>query len=233
MKRMTSIAMTVLAIGAPNAPVLHAQRNVRALSPAQSPAIAIGSVGGTLDVHVDIAFEPSIKSDLTKRVAKDEAAGIWRPYGVNLRWNRNQADEPAAAVCLDVIVERSRLQGSALPVLARTTIASDDLVRGPIRVSFDTVDQLLNQRTTEFPGPHEFMVGAALGRVLAHELGHVLLGSPGYHDRDGLMRASFAVDDLVRPERSRFQLSGFSIARLRRRIVALSGEDAPPTCTIR
>lgn len=224
MKRMMSIAMTALAIGAPNVTAVHAQDNPRAVAPAPSSAIATGIAGGMLDVHVEIAFDPSIKSALTQRVAKDEAAGIWRSYGVNLHWNASETDGGSAAVCLEVIVERSRLQGSVRPVLAQTTIASDDLVRGPIRVSFDTVEALLSQRTAEFPGPYEFMVGAALGRVLAHELGHVLLGSPGYHDREGLMRASFAVDDLVRPERARFQLSVFSVARLRRRIAALSAD---------
>ena len=67
---------------------------------------------------------------------------------------------------------------------------------------------------------YDRVLGLAIGRVLAHELGHVLLGSPGYHDAEGLMRAKFQRDDLARPERSRFRLAPFSVERLRSRLSA-------------
>jgi hypothetical protein len=69
------------------------------------------------------------------------------------------------------------------------------------------------------------------GRVLAHELGHVLLGSPGYHDPAGLMKARFMADDLVRLERSRFRLADSSIVRLRDRIATLSEGESSRNCT--
>jgi hypothetical protein len=78
---------------------------------------------------------------------------------------------------------------------------------------------------------HEHAVALALGRVLAHELGHVLLGSPAYHDQDGLMRATFLSNDLARPERSRFRLTDRSVARLRARITSLSDASPAASCT--
>ena len=81
--------------------------------------------------------------------------------------------------------------------------------------------------------PAEQSLGAlTLGRVLAHELGHVLLGSPGYHGPEGLMKATFMADDLVRLERSRFRLADRSIVRLQERLAALPEVDLFGSCTI-
>jgi hypothetical protein len=211
MRRMVALAIAVLALGSTRASAVQA------------------GASEMLTVQVNIEFDRSITSNLTRRLAKSEAAAIWRSYGVILQFT----DEGAAALCLDVVVERTRLHGDTLPVLAQTTISSQSIVRAPIRISFDTVDEVLAHRTVERSGPPDYLAGPALGRVLAHELGHVLLGVPGYHDRQGLMRAQFSADDLARPERARFHLSDYSVARLRGRIGALTGEGASATCAIR
>ncbi len=190
---------------------------------------ALATLAAAFTIHVNMEFDASIKSNLVKRTAMYEAAAIWRPYGIDLQW----AAVPTSDLCLDVVVERSRLHGAAAPILAQTRISSTDVVAEPIRISYDTVDELVAARTVERAGPHDVLVGSALGRVLAHEVGHVLLGSPGYHESDGLMRASFPADDLARPERARFQLSAFSIARLRSRVAALVGGNAAATCPMR
>jgi len=73
------------------------------------------------------------------------------------------------------------------------------------------------------PNPWRQERGSAtgLGRVLAHEIGHVLLGVPAYHDPDGLMRTTFVAEDFE-GARSRFQLMEQSVVRLRARIASLS-----------
>src|SRR5262249_19924401 len=58
----------------------------------------------------------------------------------------------------------------------------------------------------------ERAIGRAVGRVLAHELGHYLLRSR-WHARSGLMRAAHNTADLVGPERAMFALSGDDAAR--------------------
>ncbi len=54
----------------------------------------------------------------------------------------------------------------------------------------------------------------ATGRVVAHELGHVLLRAPG-HDRTGLMREAFSRDDLHDARPRRLRLPTGAGARLR------------------
>ena len=176
----------------------------------------------TLAVHVNLEFDRSITSDTIKTIARDEATAIWRVYGIDLLWT-DPASRPA--LILDAFVEedlqRRDVDGS-LSVLGYTTIASDPTATTPIRLSFHTVESLIERRHGANPLHHQREVGIALGRVLAHEVGHALLGAPAYHEPGGLMRTTFLSDDLVRPERSSFRLMPDSVARLRGRVVSLS-----------
>jgi hypothetical protein len=52
---------------------------------------------------------------------------------------------------------------------------------------------------------HDQLLSRALGRVLAHEIGHFLLRFPA-HAAAGLMAAQHTVDDLTDPSRLSFQL---------------------------
>jgi len=65
-------------------------------------------------------------------------------------------------------------------------------------------------------------LGRALGRVMAHEIGHVLLGMPTYHDNQGLMRARLPIHELARFDRGGFRLTDASARRLQDRIARAS-----------
>jgi hypothetical protein len=183
-----------------------------------------------LAVHVNLEFDRSITSETIKEAMTEEAAAIWRAYDVDLQWT--ERTDPAA-LCLDVAVERrgrhAGLVGS-LSVLARTTLGRGLAAQASIRISFDAIDSLLGPGYSPNPLLHGRVVGLALGRVLAHEIGHVLLGEPTYHDPEGLMRATFFTDDLARPERSRFRLANRSVVRLRARIAFLSETQPSGVC---
>ena len=60
----------------------------------------------------------------------------------------------------------------------------------------------------------------ALGRVLAHEIGHFALALPS-HARSGLMRPAFSGRELARLDRHAFALSAELLPRLRDRLVRL------------
>lgn len=70
---------------------------------------------------------------------------------------------------------------------------------------------------------HDAELARALGRVLAHELGHVLLAVPG-HAPKGLMRRTFSPGDLAAPDRLRFSLTANDVSRLRSRVRMLNAE---------
>jgi hypothetical protein len=188
----------------------------------------------TLAVHVHLGFDRSITSRPLQALAKSEATAIWREYGVDLQWTDRGAER---GLCLDAFVEGRRSYrngeiGGASVVLAHTIIAPGVVVRAPIQISFEAVEALLDRQHFTNLSERDRGVALTLGRVLAHELGHVLLGSPGYHDAHGLMKARFMADDLVRLERSRFRLADRSIVRLQERMATLAEGEAAGSCTI-
>jgi hypothetical protein len=195
-----------------------------------APSAPAGPPADALAVHMHIEFDRSISSHTIKRLTTTEATAIWREYGVELQWNDGGA-EPA--LCLAAVVERyhQSVKLDRAPVLGRTTIGREPPAHEPIRISLDALDAVLDQQSAEHLPLRDREVATALGRVLAHEVGHVLLGSPGYHDREGLMRAMIPTDDLVRMDRSRLRLMNRSVVRLRARIASLAAEGRPSdTC---
>ena len=194
---------------------------------------AARSAGATtgLSVHLRVMMDRSITLQPNEMIAEREAAAIWQPYGVDLRWND---EKPAAALCLDVVVGHV-IAGphgvDAASVMGRVTIVPGLEARGPIQISLDSIESVLEPLTAH--PLHDYSAAVAVGRVVAHEVGHVLLGQPSYHDAGGLMRARFPSDDLGRPERSRFRLADSSLARLRTRIPELLEAHAEQSCAVR
>ena len=182
------------------------------------------------DVSIRLHVDRSITSRLAKSVLKEETAGIWRPYGVQIEWpDAGTADAGANGFALDVtlqprIEENERLRWTT--VLGSARVDLDAPGRPPIRVSVDATESVLTLR--KGPGAiAQFVTGRdlarALGRVLAHEIGHVLLGAP-YHDDAGLMRAAFLPDELAEPDRALFRLTCTDVARLNARLHVLTGD---------
>lgn len=209
--------------------VLHLTRRILAalwMCAAGTPAAAHAA---DLAVRVNFTFDRSIPSKDIRAAAQDEAAAIWRAYGVDLLWT----DTGRPDLCLDAIVERHHrhVNLDRLMVLGRTTIEPGETAHAFIRISFDAVDAVVEQQPIADLPVHDQAFAFALGRVLAHEVGHVLLGVPGYHDPEGLMRARIPSSDLVRMARLRFQLTAHSVARLRARIASLSDARPSGSCT--
>lgn len=182
----------------------------------------------TLVVHIALLFDSSIRSRIVQTTAVTEAAAIWRDYGVVLDFG----DRGGAAVCISAFVNRTRAHpDGASAVLGSTFVGPDsDDHAPPIRIGFDLVDELAQPSESANAMVHEYAVGTAIGRVLAHEVGHLLLGPPGYHDPDGLMRRQFLTDDFLPWNRSRYRLALGSIERLRRRMTMLSTRGTAAGC---
>src|SRR4030095_1560850 len=158
----------------------------------------------TMTVQMSTLFDRSIKSRTIKKACREEATAVWQPYGVDLVWSD---EELPGSMRLNVNVVRQHgiVNHRAGKQVLGVTMMEGSEVRGPIRLKYDELESLLHQRQGFTPGWSEWEVGRALGRVLAHEIGHVLLGRE--HDPDGLMRASIPIEDFARLERRRFQLA--------------------------
>jgi hypothetical protein len=161
-------------------------------------------------LHVALAF-PS-ESTLPPAIAAaavQEAAAIWSRYRIVVDRRLPCASAPDEAIVLTVRTGRSRSSGPIDRPTAFAAINFDD-DGTPYTLITVYVDLLRRSMVlarlaeiSEDRWPAEVrdeVIGRALGRVLAHEIGHYLFGVRG-HSRSGLMRA-------VQPFSELFALSG-------------------------
>lgn len=165
---------------------------------------------------MNLEFDPSITAREMRRPAQEEATAIWKAQGVELLWSDCDVD---ADLHLDVRVLRNRVGRNGWhPEVGRATIDYSGNATEPINIWFDSLASMLEKWLGRHPMLRDREFGRALGRVMAHELGHVLLGPPGYHDAVGLMRPMFLADELLLPYRQSFELADSSASRLRSQI---------------
>jgi len=126
----------------------------------------------------------------TLQGAETEAARVLRPVNIELTWVDCDAHVPAAS-CVspqgsdDLIV---RFVAKALPVASDHALGITGS-SGDAAVAFIFYDRVAAFRT------HTRNLPAMLGRVVAHEITHLLLPQQG-HSGMGLMRGEWAADDL-------------------------------------
>src|SRR4051812_21957110 len=147
------------------------------------------SAGICVNVNLDAAT-PNPSRDVLETMARESAA-IWLPYGVDLRWGSPWCPVEDASIDA-VIVRHLPVAAAGRIVLGSTQVRMDRIERVPIVVDCDATAQTLASLTESTlsallgrpsVGAHE--MGRALGRIAAHEIGHVLLALPN-HQRHGL-----------------------------------------------
>jgi hypothetical protein len=180
---------------------------------------------GFFQVQVRLRVDRFVSSTSILAILKAETESIWRPYGVHVEWVDALVGEvPAEGFSVEAVIDRRGDLPAADPdraVLGRAFVPKDATGAGPIRVSFDATERMLLRRSSSGPFVGERDMGRALGRVLAHEIGHVLL-AVRQHDRAGLMRAVFTPVDLGSPNRESFRLTNNDLGRLRSRIEVIT-----------
>jgi hypothetical protein len=186
-----------------------------------------------LCLEVDVTFSGHVPSPLTVQSMQSETSAIWQRYGVVIQWPTNQGDVgcPLVHGTFDVRVEyqaSSAVNAARTSVLGSTHLAPAAIDHAGIFVDYDETEQLIESLSASrliplvgHPDVGPADMGRALGRVLAHEIGHVLLDAPR-HQPWGLMRRAFAPDDLVARQRWSYTLSRKELDRLASRERELS-----------
>ena len=141
--------------------------------------------------------------------AEREASRIWAPAGITFDWTRST---PERAIRADDVLVMVREQLAGRPhtdlrvgrrhALGRVILVTPDRPSQLIELALPAVatsvqgESLFGRPVRGLPAAsRDVAVGRALGRVLAHEIGHWLFGRA--HTPDGLMRASIKRRDLV------------------------------------
>lgn len=180
----------------------------------------------TVSLHLEV--DRSITSRIIPAGLKKETERLWRPYDVRLDWADQGAREASPHVLsIQVILERTEAPRSANEsiVLGRAPLPLDPPLVRPIRLSFDATKRALalspRGHTSSVGIVREHELARALGRVLAHEIGHVLLSAP-FHEEKGLMRAAFPTNQLADDDARPFRLTTIGVERLRGRVRVLT-----------
>ena len=183
-------------------------------------------------VSMDVHFAGRSHSAGLLKAIWTEVSAIWSSYGVQVVAAPECESEDGGGIVgsFDVAIEQRathKMKSNRL-VLGLTYLQVPAIDHAPIRIDYGAVEEVLEALQLErlvmltgHQGLESSDMGRALGRVLAHEIGHVLLLAPD-HKPSGLMRASYRPEDLVGIARTSFTLSQLEIERLHRRAERLS-----------
>ena len=184
-----------------------------------------GQAAAGICIEANVSFVGRGPLPVTVQSMQNEASAIWQRYGVRIQWSTIPRDVhcPRVHGSFEVFIKYQLPavgNGSASVVLGSTQLAPAAIHHAGICVDYDETQHLLESLSASrlIPlvghpdiGPAD--IGRALGRVLAHEIGHVLLGA-ARHQPGGLMRPSFNPEDLAARQRWSYTLSKKEVERL-------------------
>ena len=181
--------------------------------------------------------------DAQLRTMVSETDALWTPHGVVFTWLSSAAADPLPLDVVRVLSDGCRVVPLCPPAGARASAtraastrrlgavvfheesaAPENTLLLSVEAVVQVVDQVKwqNRSLVDLPADtRSYLIGRALGRVLAHEIGHYLLAWR-FHTRDGLMRPEFRADQLIALSRQEFRLSETQVPSLRLRLARLA-----------
>jgi hypothetical protein len=148
---------------------------------------------------------------------KKEVNDLLRPAGIRLDWRltrENDSTETFSRLVVPKFKGRCRAEGAPAgndfgTVGEVDTLGSTQVAHGHVlpfsKVECAQVRKALSYLTPGADaGERQRALGMALGRVVAHELYHILARTTS-HAADGLAKASQSLRDLIRPDELEFQ----------------------------
>jgi hypothetical protein len=173
-------------------------------------SLSCGPEAPSSSVTLAVTVAPEISKAMA-RGALTEATAIWRAAGVTLLWHLpNRSSRAGTSSMVNVIFDDApgSVSSQDLPLgwilfdASGVPERSVHLSRRNAMQLVDSTDTLRSRPTTY----KEMLAERALGRALAHELGHYLMGSK-VHSPSGLMKGRRLADEFFSPARTGFTLS--------------------------
>lgn len=163
---------------------------------------ATAEAGQSLQTTITAVLLPDGRfSTVALRAMEEEAAHILKASGVKLRWRLEGASEVSEGL-LVVVMLHGRCDMDGSPAEFRTgALGWSHEVNGSVLPFSDLAcDSIRGAVQTAWNGENRGrgnnLLGRAMGRVLAHELYHVVADT-AKHGRDGVAQASFTPRDLT------------------------------------
>jgi hypothetical protein len=148
---------------------------------------------------------------------KREAERIWSAAGIRLEWHAGAAAAMTTAIDVNFIAADVPPHTDGAAYVLGDAIPSGRKVSISVAAAWRTVQE--RARDAAVPLNSDLLaLGCVLGRVLAHEIGHQLLGAA--HTPRGLMRSRFRTGELVDPRTGLFELTASDAVRLADRLGA-------------
>lgn len=180
-------------------------------------ALALAAATALPTISISVHASSPRLSQWMLTFALGEAKDIWLDAGVRISWRIEK--EGAATDGLRVVIDDD--PGTALSegLALGWVIFEGDVPRPEIHLSYVNAAVGL-ERSCQVgmlarwtPLRIDEVVALALGRALAHEIGHYLLG-PTAHTPNGLMRAEWSPNDLYGEHRPYFRLTAVQRAAI-------------------
>jgi hypothetical protein len=169
-------------------------------------ALVAGEPSAT-PMAVAVVAPPDFTDAMVNRICT-EAEAIWAPAGMAFEWTRDASNEDASRLAIEVTIDDRRPPVGRDGALGWLTFTGDHPDR-VIHLSRASAEDLLRGS----PGlidatitSHEAFIARALGRALAHEMGHYILRSK-VHTPRGLMRAAWTSSQTFAVSRDGFALT--------------------------
>jgi hypothetical protein len=188
-----------------------------AASPLSSPqsARAFPPIGVTVIVGRGVA--PALVSRIL-----DETDAIWRGSGFSFVWQRSAGLPTTLSVTID---DAPSVHLDGQTTLGWIQFGDNDVPAPEIHLSYANAVSLLEQArgivgpVAQMPrAERETLLGRAMGRALAHEMGHYLMASKA-HTPKGLMATKRSASDLFSADRAHFRIDDGQRASVAARLV--------------
>lgn len=192
---------------------MHARRFVGVIF----GTVALGLASHAAKIQVAVYdYAGLTKAEL--RAAEAEAGRYYRPEGIEFDWTRCGAHGWSEITCAKVVRPRALII-NLLPqkMAARATGDADAL---GFAWSGTHIAGVLCARATELAEEARMPRPQVLGMVMAHELGHLLLGARA-HEHSGIMVAHWTADRVVL-----LRAQPFFVANARRRLEQVAAQIA-------
>jgi len=173
-------------------------------------SVSSAASGAAAPMRLRVVFDRcDFLSTIVRADALREAAQLWAPYGVVVD-AEDRARDSDPSVTVIVAVDTERVAGLGDNGLGEIHFAEDGTPSPHVTLFYRPVERLAGAAQAMGIdvrlGPERLrdqVLARALGRALAHELGHFVLRSP-HHASSGLMRSGQRPSTLVEPARKAF-----------------------------